>query len=167
MEMNLQELYSNIRQRPRLTVEQIKPGRRIGIIYPESIHIITVAAVGPYKQGYPVVAVAKTMPGKQPAFNWEQDGTAHLMEPQDISAYVEPTGEDWGWGTEDYRGRPEFDIQRQLSWHRIIELVQDLPVVRVSKAEKRAIWKQSPLEKLVDDNTNEEQPPKNRWCYEI
>lgn len=162
MEINLQELYNDIRQRQPLAVGQVKPDMKIGVIYPDSIHIITVAVAGFYrKEIQEIIAVAKTMSG-QSALNWEQDGTVHLMQRQDVSYYVD-SADVYGWGV-DFK--PEQAVQDKLNQYGILEMIEQLPVVRISKVEKLAVWKQSPLEKLVDDNTNGEQTAENRRFYE-
>ena len=53
MNTDLQELYEEIRQREPLRPESVKPGMRVGIIYPTHTTLISVAATGP--AGGPVI----------------------------------------------------------------------------------------------------------------
>ncbi len=127
---------------------EVQPGMRIGVLYDEGIHIISVGNIG-YARGNlaetpEYAAVAKISPG-QPAINWDSRGYVHLMKLQYlVSLEPQPDG-----------------MYRFL---RIWEPIKRLPVVPVTREEKRAIWTETPLEKLVDDNTSLV-TPKNEWFY--
>ncbi len=161
--MELDELYNSMLQRDRLSPNAILPGMRIGVIYDGSIDLITVADVGRgrvkvlrddegnvvgHQKNEGLIAVAKISPGRT-ALKWYEDGSLHLLKLQ----YVR---EDW------------LDDPGILSgyYRAVWEMVEKLPVIPVSKREKHAIWRQTPLEQLVDDNTNGVITPGNRWFYE-
>ncbi len=152
---------------------------RVGVIYPGSIHLLTIAATGlgrleNYQIGQQLVAVASISPG-QPALKWEPDGTVHLMKLQEVEdclgyrIYIE--GREFNML--DYPGCTAEELMANrlgILWRyskAVCEPVGSLLSVPVTKEEKRAVWKQTPLEKLVDDNCLKgEVNSNNRWFYE-
>ncbi|MBI2143573.1 hypothetical protein HYU17_00285 [Candidatus Woesearchaeota archaeon] len=175
--MNLRELYQEIRERQPIPSEQLRAGMRVGILYPDSTHIMTIGAIGHgrienYSLGQQLVAVAKIALG-QPAVKWEQDGTVHLINLQDVtdcSGYRDFVA-NGDYIMVDFPGcSPHELLEPKLGvlWpytKAVWEPVGKLPFVQVSKEEKRAIWRESPLEKLVDDNTSGAATAQNRWFY--
>lgn len=179
MDINLRELYQDMRERQPLLPAVLRPGMRVGVIYPDSIHLISMAAIGQgrlenYHIGQQLVAVASINPG-QPALKWKPDGTVHLMKLQEVkdclgyNIYVE--GREFNML--DYPGCTAEELMANrlgILWHyskAVWEPVGSLPTVPVTREEKRAVWKESPLEKLVDDNyPNRAVNDKNRWFYE-
>lgn len=178
MNTNLRELYQDLRERQSLPPDTLRHGMRIGVIYPDSVNLITVAVVGPgrlesYQHGQQLVAVARISPG-QPAIKWEQDGTVHLLklvETYDCMGYrnLVTSGDllmlDFPGCSADELLSPKLGVLWKYS-KAIWEPVGELPAVPVTKEEKNAVWKQTPLEKLVDDNTNGIVTAQNKWFYQ-
>ncbi|MBI2141237.1 hypothetical protein HYU16_02325 [Candidatus Woesearchaeota archaeon] len=179
MNTNLRELYQDMRERRTLPADALKPSMRVGVVYPDSIHLIKIAATGPgrlenYNIGQQPVAVASISPS-QPALKWEPDGTVHLLKLQEVKDCL-------GWkifigGREfnmlDYPGCSEEEILSHrlgILWRygrAVWEPVGSLPSVPVTKGEERAVWQQTPLEKLVDDNyLGRAVNDMNKWFYE-
>ncbi len=150
--MNLDELYEQILQREPLKPYQVTPGMRIAVIYQDGIHIMTVGETGLARLGMngcrETIAIAKIGP-EQPAMNWSADGYLRL-------ALLQPVPEHQTLKTNYSR------VQLYAPW----EQMQSRPVVQLTGDEKHAIWKNTPLEKRVDQNTGGLITQQNQWFYQ-